>query len=116
MRSNKPGSRVINNAAAVAALVLCADVSHADQGGSSFWFPGQFASLAAVQQTPGWALSVIDYHSGVAATGGAAAAKEILAGKIPANVNVNLNLSLSGRADLIALAPSYTFTTAVLGG
>lgn len=116
MRSNKPGSRVINYAAAVAALVLCADVSHADQGGSSFWFPGQFASLVAMQQTPGWALSVIDYHSGVAATGGAAAAKKILAGKIPANVNVNLNLSLSGRADLIALAPSYTFTTAVLGG
>ncbi|MEY9235808.1 hypothetical protein ABIF68_008865 [Bradyrhizobium japonicum] len=82
MRSNKPGSRVINYAAAVAALVLCADVSHADQGGSSFWFPGQFASLVAMQQTPGWALSVIDYHSGVAATGGAAAAKKILAGKI----------------------------------
>ena len=116
MRSNKPGSRVINYAAAVAALVLCADVSHADQGGSSFWFPGQFASLVAMQQTPGWALSVIDYHSGVAATGGAAAAKEILAGKIPANVNVNLNLSLSGRADLVALAPSYTFATPVLGG
>src|SRR6476620_10365111 len=116
MRSNKPGSRVINYAAAVAALVLCADVSHADQGGSSFWFPGQFASLVAMQQTPGWALSVIDYHSGVAAAGGAAAAKEILAGKIPANVNVNLNLSLSGRADLVALVPSYTFATPVLGG
>ena len=67
MRSNKPGSRVINYATAVAALVLCADVSHADQGGSSFWFPGQFASLAAMQQTPGWALSVIDYHSSAAA-------------------------------------------------
>ena len=116
MGSNKPGSRVINNAAAVAALVLCADVSHADQGGSSFWFPGQFASLAAVQQTPGWALSVIDYHSSVAAAGSAAAAREILAGRIPANVNVNLNLSLSGRADLVALAPSYTFATPVLGG
>src|SRR5258708_38114890 len=116
MGSNKPGSRVINYAAAVAALVLCADVSHADQGGSSFWFPGQFASLAAVQQTPGWALSVIDYHSSVAAAGSAAAAREILAGRITANVNVNLNLSLSGRADLVALVPSYTFATAVLGG
>jgi len=100
----------------VAALVLCADVSHADQGGSSFWFPGQFASLAAVQQTPGWALSVIDYQSSVAAAGSAAAAKEILAGKIPANVNVNLSLGLSGRADLVTLAPSYTFATPVLGG
>ena len=69
-----------------------------------------------MQQTPGWALSVIDYHSSVAAAGSAAAAREILAGRIPRNVNVNLNLSLSGRADLVALAPSYTFATAVLGG
>ena len=44
MGSNKPGIRVINYAAAAAALVLCSEVSHADQGGSSFWFPGQFAS------------------------------------------------------------------------
>ena len=116
MGSNKPGSRVINYAAAVAALVLCADVSHADQGGSSFWFPGQFASLAAVQQTPGWALAVIYYHSSVAAAGNVAAAREILTGRIPATVNVDLNLSLSGRADLVALAPSYTFATPVLGG
>ncbi len=116
MGSNKPGSRVINYAAAVAALVLCADVSHADQSGSSFWFPGQFASLAAVQQTPGWALGVIYYHSSVAAAGSAAAAREILTGRIPATVNVDLNLSLSGRADLVALAPLYTFATPVLGG
>jgi len=33
MGSNKPGSRVINYAAAVPVLVLCAVVSHADQGG-----------------------------------------------------------------------------------
>jgi hypothetical protein len=116
MGTNKLGSRVINYAAVVAALVLCPDVSHADQGGSSFWFPGQFASLAAVQQTPGWALSVIDYHSSVAAAGSAAAAREIPAGRIPATVNVDLNLSLSGRSDLVALAPSYTFATPVLGG
>ncbi len=116
MGSNIPGSRVINYAAVVAALVFCSEVSHADQGGSSFWFPGQFASLAAVQQTPGWALSVIDYHSSVAAAGSAAAAREIQAGRIPATVNVNLNLSLIGRADLITLAPSYTFATPVLGG
>src|SRR6478735_328178 len=116
MGSDKPGSRVINYTAGIAALLFCADASHADQGGSSFWFPGQFASLAAMQQTPGWALSVIDYHSGVAAAGGAAAAKQILASRIPANVNVSLNLRLSGRTDLVALAPSYTFAATVLGG
>ena len=114
MGSNKSASRVVNYAAA--AVLLCSKVSHADQGGGSFWFPGQFASLAAVQQTPGWALGVIYYHSSVAATGSAAAAREILTGRIPATVNVDLNLSLSGRADLVALAPSYTFATPVLGG
>jgi hypothetical protein len=99
-----------------AALLLCPKVSLADQGGGSFWFPGQFASLVAVQLTPGWALSVNYYHSSVAAAGSAAAAREILTGRIPTNVNVNLNLSLSGRADLVALTPSYTFATPVLGG
>ena len=106
----------IGYAVTAAALLLCPKVSHADQSGGSFWFPGQFASLVAVQQTPGWALNVIYYHSSVAAAGSVAAAREILAGRIPATVNVDLNLSLTGRADLVALAPSYTFATPVLGG
>ncbi|HYI27024.1 MAG TPA: phenol degradation protein meta, partial [Bradyrhizobium sp.] len=108
--------RVIDYAVVAAVLVLCPNVSHADQGGSSFWFPGQFASLAAMQQTPGWALTVIHYHSSVAATGSVAAARQIPTGKLPTTVNVDLNLSLSARADLVALAPSYTFATPVLGG
>jgi len=115
MGSSEP-NRVIDCAVMAAALLLCPEVSHADQGGGSFWFPGQFASLAAVQQTPGWALSVNYYHSSVAAAGRAAAARQILAGGIPANVNVSLNLSLIGRADLVALAPTYTFATTVFGG
>src|SRR6478736_7970099 len=115
MGSIKP-NRVTGCAVMAAGLLFCRDVSHADQGGGSFWFPGQFASLAAVQQTPGWALSVISYHSSVAATGSAAAPRQILAGGIPANVNVSLNLNLIGRADLVALAPTYTLATPVLGG
>ena len=99
-----------------AALLLCPEVSRADEGGASFWLPGQYASLAAVPQTPGWALSVSYYHSSVAAAGSVAAAREILTGRIPATVKVDLNLSLSGRSDLVTLAPSYTFATPVLGG
>ncbi len=114
MGSNRPAIRIIGCAAA--ALLLCPGVSQADQGGGSFWFPGQFANLVAVQQTPGWSLSVSYYHSSVAAAGSAAAAREILAGRIPTNVKVDLNLSLSGRADLVALTPTYTFATPVLGG
>src|SRR6478752_8896580 len=116
MGSNEPAIRVIGYTVTAAALLLCPGVSNADQGGGSFWFPGQFASLVAVQQTPGWALSVNYYHSNVAAAGNVAAAREILIGRIPANVNVDLNLSLSGRSDLVALTPSYTFATPVLGG
>ena len=66
MGSSEP-NRVIDCAVMAAALLLCPEVSHADQGGGSFWFPGQFASLASVQQTPGWALSVNYFHARVAA-------------------------------------------------
>ena len=116
MGSIESKTQRIGYAVTAAALLLCPEVSHADQSGGSFWFPGQFASLVAVQQTPGWALNVTYYHSSVAAAGSVAAAREILAGRIPATVNVDLNLSLTGRADLVALAPSYTFATPVLGG
>ena len=100
----------------MAFLLLCPEVSRADESGVSFWFPGQYASGAAVQQTPGWALSVSYYHSNVGAAGSVAAAREILTDRIPSTVNVNLNLSLRGQADLVTLAPSYTFATPVLGG
>ena len=68
----------IGCAAMATALLLCPEASLADQGGGSFWFPGQFASFAAMQQTPGWALSVNYYHSSVAAAGSVAAARQIL--------------------------------------
>jgi hypothetical protein len=103
-------------AIAVAVLLLCPSISRADEGGVSFWLPGQYASLAAAPEVPGWALGVIYYHTNVEAFGNVAASKEILTGRIPANVNVNLNLSLAGQGDLIVLAPTYTFAQPVLGG
>ena len=103
-------------AVTAAALLLCPEISRADEGGLPFWLSGQYGSLAAVPQTPGWALGVVYYHSSVAASGNVAAAREIQVGRIPANVNVNLSLSLSGQGDLVVLAPSYTFATPVLGG
>jgi hypothetical protein len=89
-------TRGIGCAVAIAALVSCPTISRADEGGVSFWLPGQYASFAAAPQVPGWALGVIDYHSNVSAFGSVAASKEILAGRIPPTVNVNLNLSLAG--------------------
>ena len=103
-------------AAVAVAFLGCPGVSYADEGGVSFWLPGQYASLAAAPQVPGWALGVVYLHSNVAASGSVAASREITTGRIPANVNVNLNLSLSGQADLVILSPTYTFATPVLGG
>src|SRR4051812_4319710 len=101
---------------AIAVLILCPDISRADEGGVSFWLPGQYASLAATPQVPGWALGTVYYHANVSASGNVAASREITVGRIPANVNVNLDLSLRGQADLVVLAPTYTFATPVLGG
>ena len=44
------------------ALILAAWAhAFADEGGASFWLPGQYASLAAVPPTPAWSLSTDAY-------------------------------------------------------
>ena len=106
MGSIAPSIRIIGYAVGAAVLLPCPGLSRADEAGGSFWLPGQYASLAAVPQTPGWALSVSYYHSNVAAAGNVAAAREIRTGGIPGTVKVNLNLGLSARSDLVTLAPS----------
>lgn len=116
MESVQPRARRIGSAAIAAALLCCPESSRADQGGASFWLPGQYASFAAMQQTPGWSLGVSYFHSSVTAAGSVAAARQILAGRIPSTANVDLNLSLSGKSDLVTLTPSYAFATPVLGG
>ena len=103
-------------AAVAALLALSFQTANADESGISFWLPGLFGSLAAVPQTPGWSLGAVYYHTTVGASGSVAAAREIQIGRLPATVNVSLNVNLNGQADLILLAPTYTFATPVLGG
>ncbi|API52277.1 hypothetical protein BMW22_12170 [Rhizobium leguminosarum] len=38
--------------------------AHADEGGVSFWLPGQYGSLAAVAPSPGFAVSTMSYYYG----------------------------------------------------
>jgi hypothetical protein len=99
-----------------ALLVLPYHIAQADESGISFWLPGQFGSLAAVPQTPGWSVGAVYYHTSVEASGGVAAAREIQIGRFPPTVNVSLNANLNSQADLLLLAPTYTFATPVLGG
>ena len=103
-------------AIAIATLALLPQISRADESGISFWVPGLFGSLAAVPQTPGWSLGTVYYHTSVAASGSAAAAREIQIGRFSPTVNVNLNVNLHAPPDLLFLAPTYTFATPVLGG
>jgi hypothetical protein len=108
--------RRIGCALTTAALVLCPEISCADESGISFWLPGLYGSLSATPTTPGWSMAAIYYHTSVNATGAAAAAREFQVGRFSPTVNINLNLSLNGQADLAIFAPTYTFATPVLGG
>jgi hypothetical protein len=88
----------------------------ADEGGVSFWVPGQFGSLAAAPQTPGWQFATVYYHTSVRGDGEVAAARQATVGRFNPTVNIDLNASLKARVDLIFQAANYTFATPVLGG
>jgi hypothetical protein len=90
--------------------------AYADEGGVSFWLPGQFGSLAAAPAVPGWSGAVIYYHTTVGASGAVAAARQIQIGRIPATAAVSLNANLNAQADLAFLNSTYTFATPVHGG
>lgn len=76
----------------------------ADNGGISFWLPGQFGALAAVPTEPGWSLPLIYYH---------AKAKDD-AGK-PAPRGGLTTVGLDATADILFAFPSYTFAEPLLG-
>src|SRR5215472_6611377 len=84
-------------AAGAAAVVIAAasQMALADEGGVSFWVPGQFGSLAATPLGPGWTVSETYYHwSG---TGGAdvAAARLVSIGRFDPRVSVLASGSLN---------------------
>jgi hypothetical protein len=116
--------RVTSQAAWLRTILVCVGLlwtislqsARADENGISFWLPGQFGSLAAVPTMPGWSLGTVYYHTSVGGSGGVAASRQISTGKLPATVNVSLNASLNAQADILILAPTYTFATPVLGG
>ena len=94
-------------AAVVTFAIACAlwTPAHADEGGVSFWAPGQFGSLAAVPGEPGLAVPLIYLHESVDAH----ASKNFIIGG-------NLAAGLDANADLAFLFPTYTFAQPVLGG
>ena len=88
----------------VVALLLAASPASADEGGASFWLPGNFGSLAAVPSEPGWEMALVYYHSfgdqGADAT-------FPRGGRVTAGVETH--------ADFVFISPTYVFATPVAG-
>jgi hypothetical protein len=97
-------------------VALTTQASLADEGGVSFWLPGQFGSLAAGPQQPGWSIGAVYYHTSVDAGGDVAAARQASIGRLNPTVNVNLSANLDARPDLVFVAPRYVFASPMLGG
>lgn len=88
---------------ALAALSL-ASPAYADEGGVSFWLPGQFGSLIAVPNAPGWTATGLYYHSSVKADGGKG---------IPQGGQIRVGLDAD--VDIMGFGPGYTFDTTIFG-
>ena len=97
--------RLLLAAAVVLPLALAGQSAVADEGGVSFWLPGQMGSFSAVPGEPGWTVPVIYYHTEPDAE---ASKQYTLGGRITAG--------LRARADLVFAVPTYTFPEQVAGG
>jgi hypothetical protein len=119
MRTRKRLDRTsLLSAIATATIVVAAvqQPAQADEGGVSFWLPGQFGSLAAAPSQPGWAFATIGYYTDVSASGQVAASREITRFRLNPTVNVDLNATLHARVPSDFVNANYVFATPVLGG
>lgn len=89
----------------IIAGVFFAPLTRADEGGASFWLPGQMGSLVAAPAAPGWSLPVIYFHNSAEADG----ARELpIAGRLALGLEVDVDLGL--------FVPTYVFKDTVWGG
>jgi hypothetical protein len=77
----------------------------ADEGGTSFWLPGQYASFAGVSPPPGWSIPTeLYYYSGSAPDSSSAAQGAAVAS------------GTRSQSWQLSLSPTYAPATTVLGG
>jgi hypothetical protein len=100
---------------ALLSVIVLSTVAAADEGGVSFWVPGQFGSLAAAPQQPGWSFADIYYHTSVSAGGQVAVARQFTLGAFSRTATISLTADLNSRVDLDFVSTSYVFATPVLG-
>lgn len=90
----------------VAVMAACTiGAARADEGGVSFWLPGQFSSFAAVPADPGWSLGAVYFHT----SSDAGSDRQFQRGS-------RITSGLDVTANLLFLAPSYTFDEKIWGG
>jgi hypothetical protein len=87
-----------------AALGVLSLPASADEGGASFWLPGQMSSFSAVPGEAGFSLPLVYYHTSADAGGTRNFA-----------VGGNLVAGLDVSADLVFFVPTYVFAEPVLG-
>jgi hypothetical protein len=100
----------------LASVVGSPTLAAADEGGISFWLTGQFGSLAAAPQQPGWSVANVYYHTSVSADGEVAAARQFSIGAFSRTAKASLNANLNAHADLDFVSVSYVFANPMLGG
>ena len=89
----------------LASVLASQPAAHADEGGVSFWLPGQYASMAAVPPAPEWSLALMPcYYSG----------------RMDESLVSPQGLILSNGNDsqsfLLSVQPGYAPETKILGG
>jgi len=91
--------------AAAVALAAPPVPAGADEGGVSFWTPGQYASLAAVPPSPGWSLPTqLYWYTGVGDE------------TEPFRRGTNVAVGLASRGPVLSVAPTWAPDLRLLGG
>ncbi|MGN8544194.1 SphA family protein [Bradyrhizobium sp. 13971] len=104
MKTVKNHKRAALGIVGALALSVTPQAAFADEGGISFWLPGNFGSLAAVPGTPGWSWATVYYHTEVSSAAGA---------RFPRGGRIDLGIG--GQGDLAIFGPTYTFAVPGLG-
>jgi hypothetical protein len=89
---------------AVATMAGSSLAARADEGGVSFWLPGQYGSFAAVAPSPGFSMPLVFYNYG----GSGGRGVTLQRGRL---LSAGLHTSFDG----LFIAPTYTPDTTVLG-
>src|SRR5271170_711443 len=103
-------------AALLAVVASTPQPASADEGGVSFWHPGQFGSFAAAPLQPGWDVATTYYYGSASAGGNVEFARTLQIGQIPAKLTGTINGTLDSIASLGLITANYTFSTPLLGG